>query len=700
MSMSTPCRIAVSPKFFLTDWIVTLAMLLCEWCGGTPALRRRPRCRGSIGTGGRPAPYGQTVRSADAPNLYDDPITMLQRPSPSPAAAPRLVIERLSDRLAALLAAQVESGEPGARATACRPSSSSRRPTASRAPSSAKPSTSSSRAGCWSSRQGSGVYVSKAPRNHALRFDADGARIDRGGGPGPRGAARARRRDRRAGGEPRDAARRSRRCGVRCKAIDKSTAEGGDGVAEDLAFHRALTEAAGNPHFGRLLEFLEQYLRRGDAGHARQRGAPRRFHGGRARRAPRDRRCGRGAPAEPGAAARRRAHAARRPPAADRRPDPVGRTGTASRSAARPARSRPSHERTLMPFSEETPTMKLLDHRRRRLRRLAPRARPARARPPRRPDHRAARADRPGRAARRPRRRPPRRRPRRPAARPVRGARARTLRRHLPPRLRGVGRMRGRLRPRPALEPRQHARAARRPARRRARRRQAEPAGVLELGRGVRARPRGAAAAPRRRHDPARAADLLRHAQAGLRAPDRRLHAQGLCRRARRPADDGDGAAGPAERRGLVVLLGDHPRAARRRRIDLSGERRRLASADVAGAHRRRPDRGLRSDPRGLRRPPRPQPAGRQCARLRDARRARKRRRPRGAQPRPLRDRSDHRRHRRQLAGRRDRGTRREARPEARPGLRQHHPPVHRRLRGDAAPDARRSRAWRNGATA
>ncbi len=28
MSMSTPCRIAVSPKFFLTDWIVTLAMLL------------------------------------------------------------------------------------------------------------------------------------------------------------------------------------------------------------------------------------------------------------------------------------------------------------------------------------------------------------------------------------------------------------------------------------------------------------------------------------------------------------------------------------------------------------------------------------------------------------------------------------------------------------------------------------------------
>jgi len=49
--------------------------------------------------------------------LYDDPTTMLPRPSPSQAAAPRLVIERLSDRLATLLAAQVESGSlsPGDR---------------------------------------------------------------------------------------------------------------------------------------------------------------------------------------------------------------------------------------------------------------------------------------------------------------------------------------------------------------------------------------------------------------------------------------------------------------------------------------------------------------------------------------------------------------------------------------------------------
>jgi GntR family transcriptional repressor for pyruvate dehydrogenase complex len=44
-------------------------------------------------------------------------------------------------------------------------------------------------------------------------------------------------------------------------AIDVAVAAGGDGVAEDLAFHRALAEATGNPQFTNLLGFLEQYLR-------------------------------------------------------------------------------------------------------------------------------------------------------------------------------------------------------------------------------------------------------------------------------------------------------------------------------------------------------------------------------------------------------------------------------------------------------
>ena len=64
------------------------------------------------------------------------------------------------------------------------------------------------------------------------------------------------------------------------KAIDAARAEGGDGVAEDLAFHRAIGDATGNPQFGRLLELSRAVPARGDARHARQRGAPRRLHGG------------------------------------------------------------------------------------------------------------------------------------------------------------------------------------------------------------------------------------------------------------------------------------------------------------------------------------------------------------------------------------------------------------------------------------
>ena len=45
------------------------------------------------------------------------------------------------------------------------------------------------------------------------------------------------------------------------KALDAAVAAGGDGVAEDLAFHRAIAQATGNPQFQSLLGFLEQYLR-------------------------------------------------------------------------------------------------------------------------------------------------------------------------------------------------------------------------------------------------------------------------------------------------------------------------------------------------------------------------------------------------------------------------------------------------------
>ena len=47
------------------------------------------------------------------------------------------------------------------------------------------------------------------------------------------------------------------------KTIDSATRDGQDGVAEDLALHRAIGEGAGNPQFRLLLGFLEQYLREG-----------------------------------------------------------------------------------------------------------------------------------------------------------------------------------------------------------------------------------------------------------------------------------------------------------------------------------------------------------------------------------------------------------------------------------------------------
>ncbi len=43
--------------------------------------------------------------------------------------------------------------------------------------------------------------------------------------------------------------------------IDSDVAAGGDGVDADIAFHRSIAEATGNPHFLALIEFLFQFLR-------------------------------------------------------------------------------------------------------------------------------------------------------------------------------------------------------------------------------------------------------------------------------------------------------------------------------------------------------------------------------------------------------------------------------------------------------
>ena len=189
---------------------------------------------------------------------------MLHLPTSSPALSPaptRLVTERLSDRLAGLLGAQIESG-------ALRPGD--RLPTEQQLALAHGVSRTVVREAVHQlkslemvrSRQGSGVFVAPPPLNQALAFDpsvlesvqavvnvVEVRRVLEG-----EIAALAAER-----------ATRAQVAGLRraLKAIDEAAAAGLDGVDEDLAFHRTIGEATGNPQFSLMIGFLEQYLRAG-----------------------------------------------------------------------------------------------------------------------------------------------------------------------------------------------------------------------------------------------------------------------------------------------------------------------------------------------------------------------------------------------------------------------------------------------------
>lgn len=179
-------------------------------------------------------------------------------PSPQPL---RVESDRLSDRLALRLVAQIESGalKPGDRlpteqqmAVAHGVSRTVVREAVHQLKSKA----------LVTSRQGSGVFVAQPPAHMPLAFDpavlssvqavvhvVEVRRVLEG-----EIAALAAER-----------ATRSQIADLRrsLKAIDAAVAAGGNGVAEDLAFHRVIGEATGNPQFRLLIGFLEQYLREG-----------------------------------------------------------------------------------------------------------------------------------------------------------------------------------------------------------------------------------------------------------------------------------------------------------------------------------------------------------------------------------------------------------------------------------------------------
>jgi GntR family transcriptional repressor for pyruvate dehydrogenase complex len=196
--------------------------------------------------------------------LYDDPITMSIAVSPRhpalPRAAPqRLESERLSDRLAALIASQIDGGALAA---------GDRLPTEQQLALAHGVSRTVVREaihqlksqGLVRSRQGSGVFVTAPPAHRGFVFDpkllesmdavvqmVELRRVMEG-----EMAALA-------------AARASRAQVAQMKqllaAIDERCARGELAVDEDLAFHRTIGEATGNPQFVRLLAVFEAYLR-------------------------------------------------------------------------------------------------------------------------------------------------------------------------------------------------------------------------------------------------------------------------------------------------------------------------------------------------------------------------------------------------------------------------------------------------------
>jgi GntR family transcriptional repressor for pyruvate dehydrogenase complex len=173
----------------------------------------------------------------------------------------QLTIDRLSDRLAARLCAQLESGalKPGDRLPTEQQLAASHgvsRTVVREAVHQLKSK------GMVVSRQGLGVFVAPPPKNQPLAFD-----------PAVLGSVQAvvhvvEVRRVLEGEIAALAAERATRAQIAAlrrslKAIDTAVAEGRDGVAEDLAFHRVIGESTGNPQFRLLLGFLEQYLREG-----------------------------------------------------------------------------------------------------------------------------------------------------------------------------------------------------------------------------------------------------------------------------------------------------------------------------------------------------------------------------------------------------------------------------------------------------
>ena len=189
------------------------------------------------------------------------PRSARSRPAPPHPAAERLVPQRLSDRLAVLLGEQIDSGRlrPG-----------DKLPTEQQIALAHGVSRTVVREAVHQlksrervvSRQGSGVFVAPPPTHRPLEFD-----------PSVLGSLQAvvhvvevrRVIEAEMAALAAERATRAQVASMRraLRAIDVASSAGRDGIVEDVAFHRSIGEATGNPQFTLLLGFLEQYLREG-----------------------------------------------------------------------------------------------------------------------------------------------------------------------------------------------------------------------------------------------------------------------------------------------------------------------------------------------------------------------------------------------------------------------------------------------------
>ena len=113
--------------------------------------------------------------------------------------------------------------------------------------------------GLVDSRQGSGVFV-RAAGFSPLNFDAANA-VSKGAVVQMVEVRRALEAEVAALAALRRRAADLKRIRQAVRALARAVAAGGDGVEEDVSFHRAIAEAAGNPFLIDTLEYLGQFLR-------------------------------------------------------------------------------------------------------------------------------------------------------------------------------------------------------------------------------------------------------------------------------------------------------------------------------------------------------------------------------------------------------------------------------------------------------